>query len=88
MKRVKLRTIMAGPKRTVAPGDIIEVTDAEAKSLIMHGFASEVEKVKEPELELEEEPVPESTSAPVEPETTSKPAVRKYKSRSKSKRKK
>ena len=74
MKRVKLRTIMAGPKGVKVPGDVFEVSDAEARRWIKAGYASEVEPEKEIELELKEEPVPESTSVEP-PENTSKPAA-------------
>ncbi len=78
MKKIKIRTIMAGPKGVRVPGDIFEVSDAEARRWIKAGYASEVEE--EPEPEPKEEPVPESTSVEP-PENTSKPAVSKPKAR-------
>lgn len=51
--RVRFKTISAGPKGALFPGDLLDVSDAEAKTLVQRGYADYV-------TPPEPEPVPEA----------------------------
>ena len=58
--QVKFKTLSAGASGIIRPGDVVEVSDAEAKLLIDGGYAEAVEKpVKKPETEAERDTAPE-----------------------------
>lgn len=42
--KVKFKTLSAGASGVIRPGDVVEVSDAEAKLLIDGGYAEAVEK--------------------------------------------
>ncbi len=42
MAKVRMRTTLAGPGRTAAPGQIIDVSPGEAEALIAGGYAEAV----------------------------------------------
>lgn len=55
--KVKFKTLSAGASGVIRPGDIVEVSDSEAKLLISCGYADAVESVK-PEVKTETQPEP------------------------------
>ena len=59
MTKVKMLTVSAGPKGILRIGDIIDVSDGEAKLLIDGNLASAIDK---PKLEL---PKPKTTKKKV-----------------------
>ena len=56
--KVKFKTLSAGASGIIRPGDVVEVSESEAKLLIDGGYAEAVETGK-PEVKTETEPVPE-----------------------------
>ncbi len=55
--KVKFKTLSAGASGVIRPGDVVEVSESEAKLLIDGGYAGAVESA--PEVKAETEPVPE-----------------------------
>jgi len=77
--RVRMRTTMAGPERTVIAGKVADLPDAEARDLIKGGYAEAVGKAAAPER-----PKPETAAAPgPEESAVSKAPARPRKGRSK-----
>lgn len=56
--KVKFKTLSAGASGIIRPGDVVEVSESEAKLLIDGGYAEAVESVK-PEVKTETQPEPE-----------------------------
>jgi len=56
--KVKFKTLSAGASGIIRPGDVVEVSESEAKLLIDGGYAEAVESVK-PEVKAETQPEPE-----------------------------
>jgi hypothetical protein len=54
MVKVKYKTLSSDPDRTIYPGTVVSVDDAEAKELIENGYAELAESVPEAENEKEE----------------------------------
>ena len=55
--KVRFLALSAGASGIIRPGDIVEVSDSEAKLLISCGYADAVESVK-PEVKAEPTPEP------------------------------
>ena len=73
--KIKMKTMMAGPKGTFGPGSIIDVSEEEGANLVAGGYAEAVPDSPKPAPEVEEKPerkAPEmeTTEAPPAPETT------------------
>ena len=66
MIKVRFLTVSAGAGGVIRPGDIVEVSESEARLLVNRGYAVEVEPaVKEPKPEPEKkDPKPEPKSTP------------------------
>jgi len=52
LSKVRFLTTSAGAGGVIRPGDVIEVSESEAKILVAHGYAVEIEpSVKKPKSE-------------------------------------
>lgn len=75
MKRVKMKTTMAGPDGCAAPNQEIAVDDAMAEALVKGGYADYVpEKATKP-LPVPAEPEPMIETADIRPVETAETAV-------------
>ena len=66
--RVRFKTISAGPRGAIFPGDLLDVSESEAKTLVDGGYAEYVEPPKsEPEPKKLEDATEEVRATPRKP---------------------
>lgn len=74
--RVRFKTISAGPKGAIFPGDLLDVSESEAKMLVDGGYAEYVDPPKtEPEPEKTAEATVEVYATPRRPRRRPKDEV-------------